>query len=45
MGVTVLVFVAEPQKVRTTSIFSDSWERNGGSFKMVCMWKGEEGIK
>ena len=36
MGVTVLVFVVELQKVRT---------RTGASFKMGCMRKGEESIK
>ena len=45
MGVTLLIFAAELQKVRNTYIFSDSWERTEASFKMACMWKGEEGIK
>ena len=44
-GVTVLIFAAELQKVHTTCIFSDYWERTGTSFQMACMWKGEEGIK
>ena len=33
------------QKVRTTCIFSDYWERTGAGFKKACTWKGEEGIK
>ena len=45
MGVTVLVFAVELQKVRTKCIFSDFWERTGVSFKIECMWKGEESIK
>ena len=45
MGVTVPVFVVELQKVRTKRIFSDFWERTGASFKIECMWKGEESIK
>ena len=45
MGVTVLVFAVELQKVRTKCIFSDIWERTGASFKIECMWKGEESIK
>ena len=45
MGVTVLVFAVELQKVRTKCIFSDFWERTGASFKIECMWKGEESIK
>ena len=45
MGVTVLVFAVELQKVRTKRIFSDFWERTGASFKTECMWKGEESIK
>ena len=44
-GVTVLVFAAELQKVRTKCIFSDFWERTGASFKMACMWKGKESNK
>ena len=44
-GVNVLLFTAELQKVRTKYIFSDFWERTGASFKMACMWKGEESIK
>ena len=39
MVVTVLVFAVELQKVRTTCIFSDFWERTGASFKMAWMWK------
>ena len=42
MGVTVLVFAVELQKVRTKCIFSDFWERTGASFKIECMWKGNE---
>ena len=45
MGVTVLVFAVELQKVRTQCIFSEFWERTGASFKIECMWKGEESIK
>ena len=45
MGVTLLVFAAELQKVRTTCIYSDYWERTEASFKMTCMWKGKEDIK
>ena len=45
MGVTVLVFAVELQKVRTKRIFSDFWERTGVSFKIECMWNGEESIK
>ena len=33
------------QKVRTTCIISDYWERTGAGFKKACTWKGEEGIK
>ena len=45
MGVTVLVFAVELQKVRTKCIFLDFWERTGASFKIECMRKGEESIK
>ena len=45
MGVTILVFVVELEKVHTKRIFSDFWERTGASFKIECMWKGEESIK
>ena len=45
MGVTVLVFAVELQKVHTKCIFSDFWERTGASFKTECTWKGEESIK
>ena len=45
MGVTLLVFAVELQKVRTNCIFLDFWERTGASFKIECMWKGEESIK
>ena len=45
MGVTVLIFAVELQKVRTKYIFSDFWERTGASLKIECMWKGEERIK
>ena len=38
MGVTVLLFAAELQKVRTACIFSDFKERTGASYKMACMW-------
>ena len=37
MGVTVLVFAVEQQKVRTKRIFSDFWERTGASFKIECL--------
>ena len=42
MGVTVLVLVVEQQKVRTKWISPDFWEKTGASFKMACMWKGQE---
>ena len=45
MGVTLLVFAVEPQKVRTKRIFSDFLESTGASFKIECMWKGEESIE
>ena len=45
MGVTVLVFAVELQKVRAKCIFLDFWERTGASFKIECMRKGEESIK
>ena len=45
MGVTVLVFAVELQKVRTKRIFSDFWEKTGASFKIECMWKEGESIK
>ena len=47
MGVTVLVFAAgqHAQKVCTTCISFDFWERTGASFKVACMWKGQERIK
>ena len=44
MGVTLLVFAVELQKVRTKGIFSDIWERNAASFKIECILKGEESI-
>ena len=34
MGVTVLVFAVELQKVRTKYIFSNFWEKTGASFKI-----------
>ena len=37
MGVTVLVFAVELQKVRTKCIFLDFWERTGASFKIECI--------
>ena len=40
MGVTLLVFAVELQKVRIKCIFSDFWERSGASFRIECMWKG-----
>ena len=45
MGVAVLVFAVELQRVRIKRIFPDFWERTGASFKIECMWKGEESIK
>ena len=45
MGVTVLVFAAELQKVRAKCIFLDFRERTGANFKIECMRKGEESIK
>ena len=45
MEVTVLVFAIEQQKVRTKCIFPDFWEGTGASFKIECMWKGEESIE
>ena len=45
MGITVLVFAVELQKVRTKCIFLDFWERTGASFEIECMRKGEESIK
>ena len=45
MGVTVLVFAVELQKVRTKCIFFDFWERTGASFKIECIRKGAESIK
>ena len=47
MGVTVLVFAAgqHAQKVCTTCISFDFWEKTEASFKVACMWKGQERIK
>ena len=42
MGVTVLVFAVELQKVRTKCIFLDFWEWTGASFKVECMRKWEK---
>ena len=42
MGVTEFIVVVELQKVRTKCISSDFWDRTGASFKMGCIWKGEE---
>ena len=36
IGVTVLVFAVELQKVRTKRVFSDVWERTGARFEMAC---------
>ena len=44
-GITVLVFAVELQKVRTKCITSYFWERTGTSFKVACMWNGEESIR
>jgi len=41
MGVTLLVFAVELQKVRTKRIFSDFRERNGERFKMAST-RGED---
>ena len=38
MGVTVLDFAVERQKVRTKC------EKTGASFKIECMWKEQESI-
>ena len=38
-------FYGRAEKVRTKCIFLDFWERTGASFKIECMWKGEESIK
>ena len=45
MGVTVLVCTVELQKVRAKCIFSEFWEGTGASFKIECMWKGEESFQ
>ena len=45
IGVTILVFAVELQKVRTKHIFSHFWERTGANFKMPYMWNGKESIK
>ena len=45
MGVTVIVFAVELQKVRAKCIFPDFSERTGASFKIECMRKREESIK
>ena len=45
MGVTILVFAVELQKVRTKYIFLDFWERTGASFEIESMRKGEESIQ
>ena len=45
MGVTVLVFAVELQKVRTKCIFLDFWDWTGASFKIECLRKWEESIK
>ena len=37
VGVTVLVFAVELQKVRTKRIFSNFLERTEASFKIECM--------
>ena len=41
MGVTVLVFAVELQKVRTKCIFSDFWERTRGEVQNGMYVKGE----
>ena len=45
MGVTVLVFAIELQKVRTKCVSSDFGDKTVSSFKMACMWKGQEELK
>ena len=40
MGVTVLVFAVELQRVRIKRIFSDFWEGTGASFKIGMYVKG-----
>ena len=45
MRVTVFVFAAELQKVGTKCTSTDFWKRTGASFKMACMWKGEDSIE
>ena len=45
MGVTVLFFAVELQKVRSKHISSDFWERTAACFKIAGMWKGGESIK
>ena len=45
MGITLLVFAVELQKVSNKCIFSDFWERTGASFKIECTGKEEESIK
>ena len=45
MGVTVLVFAVELQKVRTKYIFLDFLKGTGASFNIECMRKGKESIK
>ena len=42
MGVTVLVFAVELQKVRTTCIFSDFWEEDWGEIQNGMNVKGEK---
>ena len=47
MRVTVLVFAVgqHAQKVCTTCVSSDFWERTGTSFKVACLWKGQKALK
>ena len=42
MRVTVFVFAVELEKVGTKCTSIDFWDRNEASFKMACMWKGED---
>ena len=42
MGVIVLVFAVELQKVSTKCIFFDFWETTGARLKMACVWKAKE---
>ena len=45
MRITVFVFAVELRKVGTKCTSTDFWERTGASFKMACMWKGDDSIE